>query len=68
MRVLIYGCGYSGEAWARRLLARGATVAGTSRSPERRAALLRLGVQAVDPEDAGPLESAAGTADRTHCC
>lgn len=35
MTVLILGCGFTGERVARRMLARGATVIGTSRSPER---------------------------------
>ncbi len=63
MRVLIYGCGYSAEVWARRLLARGDRVAGTSRSPGRRAVLAGAGVRAVDPGDEDALSAAAFAAD-----
>ena len=59
MRALIHGCGYSGEAFARRLTANGWLVAGTSRSPERREALARAGVIPVDPADAPSLDAEA---------
>lgn len=63
MRALIHGCGFSGEALARRLLADGWRVAGTSRSPGRRAVLQRLGLDAVDPGDAAALQAHARQAD-----
>ena len=63
MRALIHGCGFSGEALARRLLAGGWRVAGTSRSPERRSALERRGVVAVDPGDDAALQAQARAAD-----
>ena len=63
MRALIHGCGFSGEALARRLLADGWRVAGASRSPERRSALERRGVVAVDPGDDAALQAQARAAD-----
>ncbi len=63
MRVLIHGCGYTGEAWLRRLVAEGVEVCATSRTPARRAALARLGAHALDPNDGGALTLAAAGAD-----
>ena len=63
MRALIHGCGFSGVAFARRLLADGWRVAGTSRSADRRELLARLGVTPVDPEDGAALAQAARGVD-----
>ena len=62
-KALIYGCGFTGEAFARRLLRQGWRVAGVSRSAERRAALAALGVEPLAADDAGALVRAAGEAD-----
>ncbi len=48
MTVLILGCGFTGTRVAQRMLARGARVIATSRSPEN---LAKLGIQAVRLED-----------------
>ena len=45
MRLFIFGAGYSGRAIAREALARGAAVAGTTRSPEKAGALRAEGMQ-----------------------
>ncbi len=48
MRVIILGCGFTGERVAKRMLARGARVIATARDPAR---LKPLGVQAIRTED-----------------
>ncbi|MCD7108744.1 SDR family oxidoreductase [Rhizobium sp. DKSPLA3] len=47
MDVLILGAGFSGAAIARRLLPEARSVAGTTRSPERRQALADMGLDAL---------------------
>lgn len=47
MDVLILGAGFSGAAIARRLLPEARSVAGTTRSPERRQALADIGLDAL---------------------
>lgn len=47
MKIFIFGAGYSGTAVARKALARGEAVAGTSRSTEKLRALADIGVNAV---------------------
>lgn len=63
MRALIFGCGVSGETFARRLIADGWRVAGTSRSADRRGALARRGLTPVDPGDGDAVARAAQAAD-----
>lgn len=52
MKALVFGCGYLGEAFAKRLLSQGWSVAATSRDAERRTRLSELGFEAIDPSDA----------------
>ena len=58
--LLVFGAGYLGRAVLAEAKRRGLTIAATSRSPERRAALEADGVTAVDPADAGALAAAVG--------
>ena len=62
-RLFIFGYGFTGAALARRLLAEGWTVVGTSRSPEARAAMADDGVQGIDPADPAALRQATADAD-----
>jgi len=62
-RLFIFGYGFTGAALARRLRAEGWTAAGTSRSPEGRAALADDGVEAVDPANPAALRQAVAQAD-----
>ena len=62
MTLLIFGLGFSGKALARRLAAKGWSVAATTRRAEDRRAALALGVEALDPDDAVALRRAAGRA------
>ncbi len=59
---LIFGAGYLGEALARRMTADGRAVIATSRDADRRGALSRLGVEAIDPADALALRDACARA------
>ncbi len=61
MDVLILGAGFSGAAIARRLLPEARSVAGTTRSPERRQALADIGLDALvyDGETISPALRAA---------
>jgi nucleoside-diphosphate-sugar epimerase len=63
MRLFVFGFGYSGAAFARRLIARGWSAAGTGRSAQARDAIAAQGVEPVDPEDAEALIAAAAGAD-----
>ncbi|KQQ38452.1 NAD(P)-dependent oxidoreductase [Rhizobium sp. Leaf306] len=45
MRVMIFGCGYSGQAIAEAFMAEGATVSGTVRSEEKAVALRAKGIR-----------------------
>lgn len=63
MKLFVYGYGFSAAALARRVVPRGWSVAGTSRSPERRAAMAGEGVEAVDPADAAAVQAAVVGAD-----
>ena len=45
MRVMIFGCGYSGQAIAEAFIADGATVSGTVRSEEKAVALRAKGIR-----------------------
>lgn len=62
MKALVFGCGYLGAAFARRLSAEDWTIAATARDPEKREALAARGLQPVDPADADALAAAAGEA------
>ncbi|MGZ3279657.1 MAG: SDR family oxidoreductase [Caulobacteraceae bacterium] len=62
MQLLIFGFGYTGKALARRLMARGWSVAATARKAEDRATIAAAGVQPVDPLDPAALAQAAGRA------
>jgi nucleoside-diphosphate-sugar epimerase len=57
MQAFVFGFGYVGEAFARRLASQGWTVAATARTPEQRAALRALGMTAVDPQDEAAMAS-----------
>ena len=61
--LFIFGYGFTGAALARRLAAEGWTAAGTSRSPEGRAAMTHESVRPVDPANAGALRQALEEAD-----
>lgn len=63
MHAFVFGCGYLGRAFARRLIGEGWTVAGSSRDPRRRAELAAAGVRAVDPADPAALDEAVRAAD-----
>ncbi|CAN5344981.1 SDR family oxidoreductase [soil metagenome] len=56
--MLVFGGGYVGRAVALEALRRGGRAVATSRDPERRAALIAEGVEAIDPHDAGALSEA----------
>ncbi len=60
MSVLVFGCGYLGSAFARRMLGEGRAVVATARSDERRSACSDLGVPTVDPDDREALIAALG--------
>ena len=62
MHLLIFGFGFSGKALARRMIARGWSVAATTRRAEDRETAQRLGVEPIDPTDAACLKQAAGRA------
>jgi hypothetical protein len=59
-RVLIVGCGCRGQALARELVAAGHAVRGTTRSPERTAAIAAAGAEPYvgDPDRIGTLMAA----------
>ena len=61
-RLLIFGCGYLGQALARMAMDQGWSVCGTSREAGRRDALARAGVEAIDPTDGDALARAVGSA------
>ncbi|MDR3508391.1 MAG: SDR family oxidoreductase [Caulobacteraceae bacterium] len=63
MRIFLFGPGYSAKALARRMTARGWSVAGAARSQASREALAALGGEAVDPTDAGALDLALMASD-----
>lgn len=63
MNVLVFGCGYLGSAFARRMLADGHSLAATGRSPEKRDACATLGAEVVDPADTDALVQACGRAE-----
>lgn len=58
-KLLCFGLGYSAEALARRLIERGWTIAGTSRSPERRETLAARGFAIYPFDRRTPLPEAA---------
>ena len=62
MNLLIFGFGFSGKALAKRLAAKGWSIAATARRDEDRRAAAALGVEAFDPADADALRQAAGQA------
>jgi nucleoside-diphosphate-sugar epimerase len=66
-RLFVFGLGYSALALARSLQADGWRIAGTTRSPGKRAALAALGIEALPFERERPLEAAAAAlAGSTH--
>ncbi len=66
-RLFVFGLGYTGQVFARRLRARGWRVAGTTRSPEAATALRAEGIQALLFDRARPLtDPAAALAGTTH--
>ena len=58
MSVLVFGCGYLGSAFARRMLKEGRAVVATARSDERRSLCDVMGVPTVDPADPTALDAA----------
>ncbi len=66
-RLFVFGLGYSALVFARRLMARGWRVAGTTRSPEAATALRAEGIQALLFDRDRPLtDPAAALAGTTH--
>lgn len=66
-RLFVFGLGYTGARFARRMKAQGWSVAGTTRSPERAAALRAEGIDAMPFERGEPLADAAAIlSDVTH--
>jgi len=63
LNVLVFGCGYLGSAFTRRMLDEGHAAAATARSPERRSACAGLGAEVVDPADPDALAAKCGQAD-----
>ena len=62
-KVFIFGYGFVGQAFARRLMDRGWKSAATGRSPEARSAVLADGLAAVDPADPDAMALAVQDAD-----
>lgn len=62
-RLFLFGPGFSALALAARLGARGWSVSGTARGPERRAALEALGYHAIAADDLGAVAEAVDGAD-----
>jgi nucleoside-diphosphate-sugar epimerase len=62
MKALIFGCGYLGGAFARRIVAEGWTLAATARESGKRARLAAEGFTPVDPADTPALAAAVATA------
>ncbi len=62
--LLVFGGGYVGRAVALEAVRRGGRAMATSRDPERRAALVAEGVEAIDPADADALSTALSQATR----
>lgn len=66
-RFFCFGMGYSATALARRLMAEGWSVAGTSRSPDGVAALREQGIDAYSFDGSAPMDDAADIlCDVTH--
>lgn len=63
MGVLVFGCGYLGGAFARRMLAEGRRVTATARSDARRDACASAGFTTVDPADREALAAALDGVD-----
>ena len=67
LRLFVFGLGYTGQVFARRLRARGWRVAGTTRSPEAATALRSEGIEALLFDRDRPLtDPAAALAGTTH--
>ncbi|MGH7026282.1 SDR family NAD(P)-dependent oxidoreductase [Brevundimonas sp.] len=62
LSLLVFGGGYLGLKAAREAVRRGGRAFATSRDPDRRAVLTAAGVVAIDPTDAGALQSAVAQA------
>lgn len=62
-RLLIYGYGFIGKAFAETAQAAGHTVSATARTPEKRQALEAEGIDAVDPNDPEALSHALCMSD-----
>lgn len=60
--LFVYGLGFSGQALARRMQAKGWTVSATARRPEKAEALKALSITPVDPTDPDAMTSAMGRA------
>jgi nucleoside-diphosphate-sugar epimerase len=60
-RLFCFGLGYTARALARRLVAKGWSIAGTTRSPSEQPALSKLGIQALPFERDRPLADFVGT-------
>ena len=62
MNLLAFGFGYSARALARRLQAKGWSIAATARNPADRPGIESLGVRTVDPGDEAALAAATAAA------
>ena len=65
-KLFCFGLGYSASALARRLNAQGWRIAGTCRTPARRAALKALGIEATVFDGTTPIDQPELLAGATH--
>ena len=60
--LFVYGLGFSGQALAQRMQAKGWTLSATARTPEKSEALKALAITPVDPADPAAITKAMGRA------
>jgi nucleoside-diphosphate-sugar epimerase len=63
LKLLVFGCGYLGKAFAARMLTEGHAVEATARTDARRRELAELGIAAVEPADPEAMGRAASGVD-----
>ncbi|MBX7248417.1 MAG: NAD(P)H-binding protein [Caulobacteraceae bacterium] len=63
MKLFVFGCGYLGGAFARRLQSEGWEIAATARAPDKHAALAAAGLRPVDPADPAAVAAALEDVD-----